>query len=63
MENEEEEKYNAIITRMDGSKEEYAEITIDSIDFGKKFLVININANNRIKYFDVNTIKEFEVFK
>lgn len=63
MENEEEEKYNVIITRMDGSKEEYAEITIDSVDFGKKFLVININANSRIKYFDVNTVKEFEVFK
>ena len=63
MENEEEEKYNVIITRMDGSKEEYAEITIDSVDFGKKFLVFNINANSRIKYFDVNTVKEFEVFK
>lgn len=61
MKNAEDEKYTVIITRMDGSKEEYAEISFDDVDFRERFLAIN--ANNRIKYINIDTVKEFEVFK
>ena len=58
------EKYNLVVIRMDGSQEEYGNLSDDDVAIRDNFISININgAGGRSRFINTDTVKEFELFK